>query len=529
MLIQFFPNGKGSGAAPVGYLIATEVLAYDDNRDLCRDARGNPLTVSRDPRPEVLRGDPARTEALIDACPYQWTYRAGVISFTREDAPDEQQQAEVIDRFEELAFAGLERDQYDCLWVRHTHEDRVELHFCTPRLELSTGKSLNIAPPGYQAAFDSLRDMMNKAHNWADPLDAERARTVQHPPEALTRAQGREELQSWILDQISVGAIHNRTSMTEVLCDVGYELPRISKDYLTVKDPKTGERWRLKGDIFREGWQAPTATSEREVEHRSGQDQAGESRLDAITADELQERFKRYCDQRADYNRVRYQSLPELERHALDRTAPDDLARAEVQTLDDLGGDVSGEHGLALSNVGLVRTDRADASNRHPAGDWHGGAPRPEWDVFAFRSSKDHADDMQHPRERIALLSSGGLTGERGDEPIGARIAGLRREVGHVMRGLSEGITRFREALNATAQRHADWFARMREAAHTLAAGADRVVHLRSERIRDLRSAGREVEQQCAVADERRSEIEITLTERAHAYERDLGDDYELS
>ncbi len=39
MLIQFFANGKGGGAAPVGYLTATEVLAYDDNRDLRRDGR----------------------------------------------------------------------------------------------------------------------------------------------------------------------------------------------------------------------------------------------------------------------------------------------------------------------------------------------------------------------------------------------------------------------------------------------------------------------------------------------------------
>ena len=48
------------------------------------------------------------------------------------------------------------------LWVRHSHEGRVELHFCTSRLELTTGRSLNIAPPGYQDAYDSLRDMMNQ-------------------------------------------------------------------------------------------------------------------------------------------------------------------------------------------------------------------------------------------------------------------------------------------------------------------------------------------------------------------------------
>ena len=92
MLIKFFLNGKGAGAGPVGYLIAREVLAYDANRDLVRDADGQPLTVLRDPLPEVLRGDPSRTEALIDASRHQWTYRAGVISFAAEDAPSEAQQ-----------------------------------------------------------------------------------------------------------------------------------------------------------------------------------------------------------------------------------------------------------------------------------------------------------------------------------------------------------------------------------------------------------------------------------------------------
>ena len=38
MLIKFFPNGKGAGTGPVGYLVAESVLAYDGNRDLLRDA-----------------------------------------------------------------------------------------------------------------------------------------------------------------------------------------------------------------------------------------------------------------------------------------------------------------------------------------------------------------------------------------------------------------------------------------------------------------------------------------------------------
>lgn len=142
MLIKFFPNGKGAGAGPVGYLVAREVLAYDESRDKIRGDDGRPTTVIRDTLSEVLRGDPKRTEALIDTCPHDWSYRAGVIASPAEDAPSEAGQQEVMDRFEELAFAGLDPDGYDMLWVRHSHEGRIDLHFCTPQMELESGKSL---------------------------------------------------------------------------------------------------------------------------------------------------------------------------------------------------------------------------------------------------------------------------------------------------------------------------------------------------------------------------------------------------
>jgi hypothetical protein len=78
-----------------------------------RDADGQPITVTREPLLEVLRGAPDRTEALIDASRHQWTYRAGVISFAATDAPTEEQQSEVMDHFERLAFAGLDPEQYE--------------------------------------------------------------------------------------------------------------------------------------------------------------------------------------------------------------------------------------------------------------------------------------------------------------------------------------------------------------------------------------------------------------------------------
>ncbi len=223
MLIKMFSNGKGGGSGPVDYLTAKQVLAYDDNRDLIRDEHGVAKMVLRDPLPEVLRGNSERMIELIDACRHQWSYRAGVISFATEDAPSEDEQQQVMDTFEALAFAGLDGDQYECLWVRHSHEDRVELHFCTPRMELTSGKSLNIAPPGYQKPFDSLRDLMNKEHGWADPMDLERALEAKPVIEAPARAQSREALHGWIMDQISVSLIHDRAALLDALTDAGFE------------------------------------------------------------------------------------------------------------------------------------------------------------------------------------------------------------------------------------------------------------------------------------------------------------------
>lgn len=69
-------------------------------------------------------------------------------------------------------------------------------------MELRSGRRLNIAPPGYERAFDSLRDLMNKEHVWADPMDAARTAETKKVAEAPDRAAGREALHGTIRDQI---------------------------------------------------------------------------------------------------------------------------------------------------------------------------------------------------------------------------------------------------------------------------------------------------------------------------------------
>ena len=511
MLIKFFPNGKGAGAGPVGYLVAERVLAYDGNRDLIRDANGQPATVTRDPLPEVLRGNPERTEALIDASRHQWTYRAGVISFAATDAPTEDQQAEVMDQFERLAFAGLDPEQYEVLWVRHRHEGRVELHFCTPRLELTTGKSLNIAPPGYQDTYDSLRDVMNQRYGWADPMDVERAQDVRDTIEATTRAQGRDELHAWIQDQIDMGLISDRASMIDALTDAGFDLPRTGKAYITARDPETGERWRLKGEIFHEEWQADPV--EREAERGARHDPGRARRLDLIPAQELQDRFEEHCGRRAAYHRERYAPLSDrngdLVRDAVERDPPlaDDLALA------DRGDGAYGDRlddGRELLLDGTPDALRADGTgpdaDRAARGDMVDSGP--------IEDAPAHLHDWRETRHLHS--DRGGL-----DDPtdsLGTRLARLRRAVGDGLRGLREGLDRLGDTLDRQDREGAGWFERLRDLAHSFTSRIHEGLERIAERRGELQNAGRELAAELDLSESRRREIEGQLdSQEAHA------------
>jgi hypothetical protein len=507
MLIKFFRNGKGAGAGPVGYLVADKVLAYDDNRDLIRDADGQSMTVTREPLPEVLRSSPDRTEALIDASRHQWTYRAGVISFAATDAPTEEQQAEVMDHFERLAFAGLDPEQYDVLWVRHTHEDRVELHFCTPRLELTSGRSLNIAPPGYQKAFDSLRDVLNQRHGWADPMELERTQQVRDTIETPTRAQGRDELHAWLQDQISVGLITDRASMLDALTDAGFDIPRAGKAYLTAQDPDTGERWRLKGEIFHEDWQADPA--EREAERGAGHDPAGLRRLDGIPTGELQDRFEQHCDQRAAYNRDRYPHLSATEQELVrdadlgDQNMADDLTLADHG--DVLGGDrLDDGRELALdADAGQLRDDGLG-----PDADRQGGR-----DLAGAGPDQNATEDLHAGRQISDLHQDRGGLDDDTPDSLGTRLARLRRAVGDGLRNLSNGIERVRGTLDEQDAEPAGWYRRMRDAAGAFASRVTESIAWIVERGSELQDSRRAVEHELELSEGRRSEAETELRE----------------
>ena len=305
MLVKFFARGKGEGRGPVEYITRKN---YPGTNKL------------RYPAPEVLRGNPAITRRLIDSLLFKHKYNSGVLSFAPEDAPTDKQIEAVIDSFEKYAFAGLDPDAYNILWVKHTHtgNNRVELHFVTPRVELYTGKSLNIAPPGWHGYFKPWQTSWNIKQGWARPDEPTRKRIYEPGYMALINADReakglepltdtRQLLTEYVLSRVEAGLVTGRDDMIELLTEeLGLEITRAGDDYITVLDPETDSRYRLKGKLYeREFRPEPEITAEI----RPGA--SSNSGVNAKELLEVTERIKSNYQSRAEYHRERYK-VPKL-------------------------------------------------------------------------------------------------------------------------------------------------------------------------------------------------------------------------
>jgi hypothetical protein len=265
MIVGFAKHCTGGGRGPVDYL--TKAV--------------NPDGTIRTPAPEVVRGDPALVRKLIDALPFERTYTSGVLSFAPGEAITPAMEQEIIDRFEQAAFAGLEPDRYSILWVRHLHAGHHELHFVTPRVELASGKSLNIHPPGRvsQALYDTFRSMMNAEYGLADPDDPARAQDVRLPNhlaklQADAHRKGKELkettrqiITAFIRREIDAGRIKDRAGVETYLTAQGFTLTRAGDDYITLLDPGTEQRLRMKGGIYSRVHFNPRETVEQGIRY----------------------------------------------------------------------------------------------------------------------------------------------------------------------------------------------------------------------------------------------------------------------
>ncbi len=286
MIVKFFRRGQGSGAGPLNYLLLT---------------KGKPREGAK-----VLYGDPRLTEQLINTTPYKQKYKSGVLSFT-EDATrfTDEQKKDIMQRFEDTLFTGLEPDQYDILWVEHSDKNgRLELNFVIPGQELRSGKRLQ---PFYAKAdlvrVNAFKNIINQEYGLTDPNEPERKRLtnsyvnnaprptpydkktkptkekddkiIANPPNthALKEAIDRRMLHS-----LEEGTLNNRTSVLYSLENMELKITRTTKSTISVAHPAMKRNIRLKGTIYEEGFQALAKRAHLIKDRQKDYDRTEESR-----------------------------------------------------------------------------------------------------------------------------------------------------------------------------------------------------------------------------------------------------------
>jgi hypothetical protein len=234
-----------------------------------------------------------------------------MLSFSSHDQVNHAVLYRVMDEFEWLGFAGLERGKdFDIAWILHTDSAHVHLHWVSPRICLRNGHYLNICPPGSRGVFDLLRSKLNLENGWADPDDPSHARLVRLP-NYLTRLNAkaaskgqlrpqdvREIAVNHVLAKAREGAVRSRDDVVRVLNELGLSVLRKSEHYVTILNPATGKRARLKGLLFD---RTHFSTVERQAERSNTPEPRNVERLEL-----LERQLDQVWQARADFNRKRY-------------------------------------------------------------------------------------------------------------------------------------------------------------------------------------------------------------------------------
>lgn len=313
MLVKFFENEKGGGVGSVYYLLNDRV---------------------QEGTARLLRGDKWLTLSLINAIEFKHKVTFGSLNFTEKNLPNKIK-TEIMDRFEKMLLAGLERDKnYNILWVEHTDKENLELNFVIPRIELQSLKALT---PYYHKAdlsrVDTFKEIINLEYDLSDPNDPARESTVLGSRKKKGLFQDVQELENIVKEQVLSRYLNSRDEIIAYLRENGVEVPKISKEYISVKLPEAKKPTRLKGAIFNErftNFESLEAEFGRvEARVRDYQRERIENRFPRLR--ELYAKLERLCVVKAKENNGRFERSSKRNQGLKERTIRNDTSRIQEQ------------------------------------------------------------------------------------------------------------------------------------------------------------------------------------------------------
>lgn len=285
---KFTKHGQGKASKAVRYLLQD----HDSSGELRAGI-------------EVLRGDPDMVATVADSLEFKRRYTSGVIAWSSEEQPTDKEISAVLDDWERLAFAGIEPQNRCWTAVLHREENGgVHVHTITARVELGTGKALNIAPPGHLRDFDAFRDCWNHGKGWARPDDPARQRSLAPGQIESHRPGNKTEITHYLSELASAGLVTNAHDVKAELAKLG-EITRSGKDYISIKPDGSDRAIRLKGGLFSHEWTSESQLKREATAAALRADGRG-GHINPGRAAEARSELERAVQRRAEYNQQRY-------------------------------------------------------------------------------------------------------------------------------------------------------------------------------------------------------------------------------
>jgi len=230
MVVKFFSNKGGGGIGAINYLLDKKRVALDQAK--------------------LLKGNEELTRKLISLIDNKQKLTVGCLSFSEKNI-DEDLKFKLIEDFENILMAGLDKNQYNILWVQHTDKDRLELNFAIPKLELKSKKALQ---PYYHksdlARVEIWQDMTNLKYRFDNPKDPKNRRSVNTTKVEISKTKSYESVNKQIQNAVREGKIKSRDELILALERNNIEITRKSDDYLSLKLPNSKKARRFKHDIY---------------------------------------------------------------------------------------------------------------------------------------------------------------------------------------------------------------------------------------------------------------------------------------
>lgn len=240
MIIKFFPHPK-SGGSP------RRSMDY--------------LLKKHENEVQVLQGNPRLSVDVAEGLDFKNQYTVGCLSFEEANIPGTHKQ-EIMQKFEESFFAGLEPEQYNICWIEHTDKGRLELNFFVPNVELESGKRLSVYyDKSDRPLADNFKQVINQTYGLSDPdAPQNRQMTVLSKNIPKDKKMAQEAINGILEGELEKGRIQTRQDVLNCLTEAGFEIARVTPKNISIKTD--GQNLRLKGAIYEQSFELNRAIEE---------------------------------------------------------------------------------------------------------------------------------------------------------------------------------------------------------------------------------------------------------------------------